>query len=178
MIRSRTPADLPALERVLHEAHETDSYPTVWPTDPAAFLTPPSVGEWAVGEWMAEDQGQVVGQVVLRPVTDPAPGWVRATELAAPEVLILSRLFVAPAARGRGPARGLLRTAWQEALNRRRRAILDVHHRNWGAIRLYEAAGWRRVATVGGDWTEPDGKVPQVHVYVAPEHAAPSLNPT
>lgn len=164
MIRPRTPADLPALELVLREVHLADGYPTVWPTHPRAFLAPPSVGEWA-----AECRGRVAGQVVLRPVADPAPGWVKATGLAAPEVLILSRLFVAPAARGRGLARGLFRTAWQEARNRGQRAILDVHHRNLAAVRLYEAEGWRRVGTVRGDWTEPDGTVPQVQVYVAPE---------
>nr|WP_256488210.1 GNAT family N-acetyltransferase [Deinococcus sp. HSC-46F16] len=157
----------------MRAVHEGDGYPTVWPHDPGAFLSPPSVGAWA-----AEAQGQVVGQVILRPVPDSTPGWVTATGLAVPEVLIVSRLFVAPGARGQGLARRLLHAAWQEARERGKQAVLDVHHRNLGAVRLYEAEGWRRVATVGGDWTDPDGTVPQVHVYVAPSPAAPSLNPT
>lgn len=68
MIRPRTPADLAALERALRAVHEGDGYPTVWPRDPRAFLSPPSVGAWA-----AEAQEQVVGQVILRPVPDPTP---------------------------------------------------------------------------------------------------------
>lgn len=165
MIRRRTEADLPALERALRAVHEADGYPTVWPTDPRGFLAPPP----AVGEWAAEVRGQVVGQVVLRPVPDPAPGWVRATGLPAPEVLILSRLFVAPAARGQGLARGLFRTAWTAARTLGRRGILDVHHQNLAAAHLYGREGWRRVGSVDGDWLDPDGTVPRAHVYVAPE---------
>lgn len=115
----------------------------------------------------------MVGQVVLRPVPDPVPGWVRATGLAAPDVLILSRLFVAPAGRGRRLGQALFRTAWEGARALGRRAILDVHHRNLAAVRLYEGEGWRRVATVDGDWLEPDGSVPRVHVYVSPGRAVP-----
>lgn len=164
MIRPRTPADLPALERALRAVHEGDGYPTVWPAEPRAFLTPP-----CVGAWVAEHRGHVVGQVVLRPVPDPLPGWVSVTGLSAPELLILSRLFVAPAGRGRELARGLFRRAWDGARALGRRGLLDVHHKNLGAVQLYEAEGWQRVGTVGGDWLEPDGTVPRVHVYVAPE---------
>ncbi|GBF06991.1 hypothetical protein DAERI_110173 [Deinococcus aerius] len=164
MIRPRTGADLPALERAMRQVHETDGYPTTWPDDPRAFLAPPGT----VGEWVAELQNEAMGQVVLRPVFDPVPGWVRATGLPAPEVLILSRLFVAPAGRGQGLGRELFRTAWAGAEALGKRAILDVHHRNLSAVRLYEGEGWRRVATVDGDWLEPDGSVPRVHVYVSP----------
>lgn len=164
MIRPRTRADLPALERALREVHEADGYPSVWPADPRAFLAPPST----FGEWVAEVRGKAVGQVVLRPVPEQVPGWVRASGLPVCEVLILSRLFVAPAGRGEGLGRALFRAAWAEARRLDRRAVLDVHHRNLAAARLYEAEGWRRVGTLDGDWREPDGNPPRVHVYVSP----------
>ena len=169
MIRPRTEADLPALERALREVHKADGYPSVWPADSPTFLAPPLT----LGGWVAEFQGEVVGQVVLRPVPDPVPAWVRATGLPPAGVLVLSRLFVAPAGRGQGLGRGLFQAAWSGARALNRRAILDVHHRNRAAARLYEAEGWRRVGTVNGDWLEPDGGVPRVHVYVDPDQGVP-----
>lgn len=163
MIRPRTEADFSALERALRAVHDADGYPSVWPADPRRFLAPP-----AVGAWVAEQRGEVVGQVVLRPVADPPPEWVRATGLSPAEAQIVSRLFVLPAARGGGVARALLRTAWAGAQAQGKRAILDVHQRNQAAARLYDAEGWRRVATVDGDWQDPGGAVPRVHVYLSP----------
>lgn len=89
-------------------------------------------------------------------------------DLTDPNLLIISRLFVAPSGRKRGLAEALFRTAWAEAEKRGLRAVLDVHHRNHAAIRLYERLEWQRIASVNGNWTEPDGSVPQVHVYVPP----------
>ncbi|GAA5534968.1 GNAT family N-acetyltransferase [Deinococcus aluminii] len=164
MIRQRFKDDFPALEQALREVHAADGYPSVWPADPRAFLAPPLT----VSGWVAEFRGEVVGQVLLRGVPEQVPGWMSAAGLPAPEVLVLSRLFVAPAGRGRGLARRLFRTAWAGAQALGKRAVLDVHHRNLAAIRLYESEGWRRVGTVDGDWLDPGGSVPRVHVYVAP----------
>lgn len=66
-------------------------------------------------------------------------------------------------------AAALLQTAWAAARAQGWRAVLDVHCRNLAAARLYERQGWQRVATVAGDWLEPDGGAPQVHVYLSPE---------
>jgi len=163
VIRPRTEADLPALERALRLVHDLDGYPSVWPPDPRAFLTPP-----ALAGWVAQTREEVVGQVVLRPVPAAVPGWVRATGLPASDVLIVSRLFVAPAGRGLGLGRALLGRASAEARGLGKRGVLDVHHRNLTAVHLYEAGGWQRVGTVDGDWLEPGSTVPRVHVYVAP----------
>ena len=78
---------------------------------------------------------------------------------------MLSRLFVAPAARGQGVARSLLTAALTEARVRRRLAVLDVGQDFDGAVALYEAEGWSRVASerqlVGDEAFD-------VYVYVAP----------
>ena len=70
-------------------------------------------------------------------------------------------------------AAALLQTAWAAARAQGWRAVLDVHHRNLAAVRLYERQGWQRVATVDGDWLEPDGTMPQVHVYLSLGEAQP-----
>ena len=163
MIRPRRDADLPALCAGLREVHRVSGYPSVWPADPAAFLAPP-----ALGAWVAELDGAAIGQVTLRPADEPPPDWVAATGLGAARVAVVSRLFVAPAARGQGLARALLHAAWAEARVLGRRAILDVHTASAAAIGLYEAEGWARVATMDAPWQDPDGTSPRMHVYVAP----------
>lgn len=163
MVRPRRDDDLPALCAGLREVHVASGYPSVWPADPAAFLAPP-----ALGAWVAELEGRAVGQVTLRPADEPLPEWVAATGLGAAEVAVVSRLFVAPAAQGRGLARTLLRAAWAEARTLGRRAILDVHTASAAPIRLYEAEGWVRVATMDAPWRDPDGTAPRMHVYRAP----------
>ena len=163
MIRPRRDSDLPALCAALQEVHVASNYPSVWPADPAAFLAPPGLGAW-----VAELGGEPVGQVTLRPAGEPLPEWITATGLGAAEVAVVSRLFVAPAARGRGLARALFRAAWAEARTLGRRAILDVHVAAAGPIRLYEAEGWVRVATMDAPWRDPDGTSPRMHVYRAP----------
>lgn len=163
MIRPRKESDLAELIKVMQQVHEQDAYPSVWPAEPLAFIDPPQT----LAAFVAEMGGEVVGQVLLREVTEPLPEWVAVTGLATPEVAVLSRFFVAPSGRGHGLASQLFRAAWQEAERLGRRAILDVHQKNTAAIRLYEREGWTRVATVTAPFTDPDGTYPQVHVYVS-----------
>lgn len=164
MIRPRLSADLPALVAALHEVHLADAYPTGWPDDPADFLTPPDVGAWVA----LDAGGEVAGQVLLRRPQEPLPQWLRAVKLPAADLAVISRLFVRPSARGQGLAGELFRVAWDAAQVQGWRAVLDVHDQNLAAIRLYERLGWQRVATVAGDWLEPGGLVPTVHVYLSP----------
>lgn len=163
MIRPLTPADLPALIGAMREVHVQDAYPSVWPAAPEAFLAPPDT----VGEWVAEVDGQVVGQVLLRLPPEPQ-SWLIEAGLTDTNLAIISRLFVAPRGRKQGLAEALFQTAWAEAERRDLRPVLDVHHKNHAAIRLYERLGWQRRATVNGNWTDPDGTVPRVHVYLPP----------
>ncbi|OLL96517.1 hypothetical protein Ae406Ps2_5776 [Pseudonocardia sp. Ae406_Ps2] len=41
--RPRTDDDLPACVTVLRAVHDTDRYPSTWPADPVAFLSPPGL---------------------------------------------------------------------------------------------------------------------------------------
>lgn len=164
MIRPRQTSDLTALIAVMRQVHEQDAYPSIWPAQPLDFTDPPQT----LAAWVAESHGQVVGQVLLREVTEPLPEWVAVTGLTASEVAVLSRFFVAPSERGRGLAQALFQAAWQEAERLGRRAILDVHQKNKAAIRLYGREGWAQVATVTAPFTDPDGTHPLVHVFVAP----------
>lgn len=164
MIRPRQSADLPALARILREVHDTDAYPTLWIDDPISFLTPPDVGAW-----VALHDEKVAGQVLLRRPAEPLPEWLQVVDLPAAELAVVSRLFVRPSARGQGLAAQLFGAAWAQARAQGWRAVLDVHHKNHAAVRLYERQGWQRVATVAGDWLEPDGSLPTVHVYLSPE---------
>ena len=166
VLRPRRDSDLPALAAALREVHAADAYPSVWPDDPLPFLTPPDVGAW-----VALSGGEVAGQVVLRRPAEPLPEWLRTVGRPAAELAVVSRLFVRPAARGRGLAEALFQAAWSAARAQGWRAVLDVHHRNLAAVRLYERQGWQRMATVDGNWLEPDGTAPQVHVYLSPEDA-------
>ncbi|GHF47701.1 ribosomal protein S18 acetylase RimI-like enzyme [Deinococcus metalli] len=165
MIRDRTAADLPALALALRRVHDRDAYPSVWPDDPAAFLNPPGT----LGAWVAGPADHVLGHVLLRALPDVLPAWAEVTGQPATELAVVSRLFVVPEGRGVGLARSLFHTAWAQAVRLNRRAVLDVHLRNHAAIRLYDRSGWEHVATVEGDWRDPDGSVPLVRVYMAPE---------
>ncbi|PNY82902.1 GNAT family N-acetyltransferase [Deinococcus koreensis] len=167
----------------MERVHRVDGYPSVWPAEPLAFIAPPHT----LGAWVAECGERVAGQVILRAVPGAVPGvvsgaisgdvpaWVRATGLHPGEVGIVSRLFVDPAWRGQGLARQLLQVAQAAATAAGRRAILDVNEKNRAATALYERAGWQQVATVQGDWLEPDGQPPTVRVYVWPD--APAAPP-
>lgn len=162
-IRPRQRADLPALSAALHEVHDADAYPTLWITDPVAFLAPPDEGAW-----VALHGGEPAGQVLLRRPSEPLPEWLRVVGLPAADLAVISRLFLRPSARGQGLAEALFRAAWAEARARGWRAALDVHIKNAAAVRLYERLGWERVATVRADFHDPDGSLAWVHVYLAP----------
>ena len=69
----------------------------------------------------------------------------------------LYSITVAPAARGKGLARALLSACEADATGRGARAVrLEVRSSNSSAIRLYEAAGYRVIATLESYY--PDGE--------------------
>lgn len=168
MIRPRTQADLPALERALRLIHEGDGYPRRWPATLDAWWHPAGV----LGAWVAVTPGgEVAGHVLLRPPPADATAQEasRASGLPAEGLAFAARLFVTPAARGSGVGAALLNTARQEAQELGLRAALDVDTGSLAAVALYERLGWRRVATVPDAWQIAQGTDAWLHVYVAPQ---------
>ncbi len=147
---------------LLHAVHKTDGYPSTV-DDAAGFLVPP----YEAASWVAVTNGAVAGHVALHQPRDSATVSIasRTTGLPQERLVLLSRLFVAPEARGEGLARSLLRTAVAEARRTGQRAVLDVGQDFRAAVALYEADGWSRVAAHRQAVGE---EVFDVWVYVAP----------
>ncbi len=94
-VRQRRDEDLPSCVRALAAVHAADGYPMRWPTDPAGWLCPPGLA----AAWVADHADATAGHVgVVIGVDDP----VLATSTGVPvqRLACVTRLFVAPAARG------------------------------------------------------------------------------
>jgi GNAT superfamily N-acetyltransferase len=151
-VRRRAVEDLPGCVRVLEAVHAADAYPMWWPADPAGWLSP--VG-WTAA-WVAEVAGVVVGHVcVVRGVEDPL---VASLTGAGPDQLgTVSRLFIAPEARGRELGGSLLTAGSSYASELGLQLMLDVVDDGGPAVALYERLGWRLVDRRLADWTTPQG---------------------
>ncbi|MGW9115199.1 GNAT family N-acetyltransferase [Streptomyces sp. NPDC055663] len=149
---------------MLAEVHERDGYPMNWPDSPGTWLTPPSL----IASWVAELDGRVAGHVGLSRsgAGDAAPGlWSARAGLSADATAVVSRLFVAPWARGHGIGALLMGQAVAEAQHRGLHPVLDVLASDTAAAALYERLGWQLLATVEQQWS-PEQKV-TVRCYAA-----------
>jgi ribosomal protein S18 acetylase RimI-like enzyme len=151
LIRHRSDADLPSCIDAMRAAHDADGYPTVWPTDPARWLTSRHAD---VAAWVADVEGTIVGHVALVQVDSDTP------------TSAVVRLFVHPAARGTGIGLSLMSAATDHARTRGTRLVLEVADSGDAAIRLYERLGWRRVGERRADWSEQGGRRPTLYDYV------------
>ncbi|MEO3875271.1 GNAT family N-acetyltransferase [Nonomuraea sp. B12E4] len=142
-IRLRTTEDLPACVEALAQVQAADRYPVDWPDDPDGWLTPAGL----TSAWVAVEADAVLGHVGLAGDGE------------------IVRLFVAPAARGRGLAGELLdavRAAVQSPLK------LEVSSEGTAAIAFYERSGWRRVGSSRAQWINAAGEAALMHHYVSP----------
>ncbi len=165
IVRRRTDQDLPNCVRALEAVHAADGYPSRWPEQPAGWLCPSG----CAAAWVAEQEPDtILGHIcVVLGVDDPV---VTAAIGATPRQLArVSRLFVAPAARGRGLGPTLLTTLSSWTSERGLRLMLDVVEDARTAVALYERLGWRLVDRRPADWLTPQGIYLPVRVYVAPE---------
>jgi GNAT superfamily N-acetyltransferase len=103
---------------------------------------------------------------VVGGVVDPAVAG--SAELAA-----VSRLFVAPTARGRNLGASLLATATAYAADQSLQLMLDVVDDGGPAVALYERLGWRLIDRRPATWTAPDGTHLPVRIYLAPNGRPP-----
>lgn len=165
--RLRTASDIPQCVSVLRQVHLADGYPSQWPNDPEAWLSPAG----SLTAWVAEEPstGEILGHVCV--VHGPQSQIVASVPDVDPERLAsVSRLFVSPAARGRGLSLGrfllALAQEWTEA--NELTLTLDVVDDGGPAVRLYEKLGWKLLDRSEADWTTPDGRRPMIRVYRAP----------
>ncbi|SDK64019.1 Ribosomal protein S18 acetylase RimI [Nonomuraea maritima] len=142
-IRPRTPADLDACVEALAAVQVADRYPVDWPDDPARWLTPDGV----TGAWIAVEDASVLGHVA---VTHDGE---------------ITRLYVAPSARGCGLATRLLDTVASAVRGPLR---LQVSSEGTAAIACYERAGWRRTGSTRATWHNAAGEPALLHHYVSP----------
>jgi len=162
-IRARKPDDMPGCVTLLRTVHEVSGYPSVWPQDPAGWLDPAS----QVAAWVAETGGLISGHVALVRGA-PAQCLLRATGREPDQLGRIVRLFVDPAARRQGLARGLLEAATAQAREDGLQPVLNVMADGHAAIALYERYGWKLAGTQRATWTTPDGVSPLMRYYVGP----------
>ncbi|MER5433498.1 GNAT family N-acetyltransferase [Streptomyces sp. NPDC002588] len=136
-----------------------------WPARPGEWLTQPSL----ITSWVAELDGRTVGHIGLSrsDAGDAAPGlWSARTGASVDATAVISRLFVAPSARGHGIGSLLMAQAVGESRARGLHPVLDVVATDTAAAALYERLGWQLLATVEQQWS-PDQRV-AVRCYAAP----------
>ncbi|WP_335934151.1 GNAT family N-acetyltransferase [Streptomyces sp. PTD5-9] len=163
-VRPRTVGDVEKCVRVLAEVHRCDGYPVNWPDRPDAWLSQASLLE----AWVAELDGRLVGHVGLSRSGegDLAPGvWGERSGTSEDLTAVVSRLFVAPWARGHGIGALLIGRAVEEARRRGLQPVLDVVASDTAAAALYERLGWELMATVDQRWSA--SQVVTVHCYAA-----------
>lgn len=168
-IRPRRAADLAACVEALADVHVADGYPTNWPEEPSDWLT----GGMLLGAWVAELDGRVVGHVALCRSTadDVAPAlWSARENVAVEKTAVVSRLFVAPGARGHRIGARLLARVVTEAGKLGAHPVLDVVASDTSATALYERTGWRFLGTGRQHWSPR--QVVTVRCYAAPEGEA------
>jgi GNAT superfamily N-acetyltransferase len=166
MIAPRYPAHVDRVVEALRLVHDCDRYPMTWPSDPAAWLAPAGAHD----AWVAMSDGEVVGHVMLVEggKVEYAAELAEAAGVPVTGLAGVSRLFVAPAARGTGVAAALLERVEDTPARRGRRLVLDVVDDGGPAVRLYERLGWVRVAAGPASWTGPDGVRPEAAAYLCP----------
>ena len=164
MIRPRRSEDLDPCLALLREVHLADRYPSRWPRDPARWLA----GRDRLAAWVSETRGALDGHISLH-ATDRLRArreWLSALGVPAEQIAVVSRLFVARTARGRGIGGALMQVAEQHVARQGLRLALDVAEHNLDAIAFYERRGWQRVGTASLA-LDDDGALP-LFVYVKP----------
>ena len=107
----------------------------------------------------------------------PADGLLAAAVMLYRKGAAVGRLYsitVAPAARGKGLARALMAACEADAAERGARAVrLEVRSSNSSAIRLYEAGGYRVIATLESYYPDGEAALRMEKSLNAPSNGAP-----
>jgi GNAT superfamily N-acetyltransferase len=146
-IRERRDSDRDAIRELAQAVHTNDNYPVYLGGDLLSFIVFPG----AIGAWVADRDGIVVGHVALhaRSSSEAVMAMAEtATGLPAAQLAVVARLLVAPTERREGIGRLLLRAATERSMQLGLWPILDVVAQSEAPIRLYENAGWTSVGKV------------------------------
>ncbi len=173
MIRPRRSEDLEPCLALLREVYVADRYPVRWPQDAAGWLT----GLSGLAAWVSETGGALDGHLSLHATdeTRTRPERSEAVPVPVEQLAVVSRFFVAPAARGRGVGGALIGAAEDHAAERGLRLVLDVADHNHDAIAFYTRRGWRRVGTASLVLDDGETTLPIV-LFVLPESGWRSLS--
>jgi GNAT superfamily N-acetyltransferase len=146
-IRDRTEADVDAIDELAKVVHAHDNYPVYVGGDLLSFIFVRD----AIGAWVADRSGIVVGHAALHPRSSSNAVMALAEEstgLPEAELAVVARLLVSPTERRAGIGRLLLGAAADRASQLGLWPILDVVAGSEAPIRLYEKAGWTCVGKV------------------------------
>jgi ribosomal protein S18 acetylase RimI-like enzyme len=152
-IRAATIADIPALTALEGGFPEDDRFdPRTW-----RRLLSGRAATWVIE---TKKNGLVAAAVIL---------FRRGSRIAR-----LYSLAVAPDARGFGLARTLLTACEADAAGRGVRAMrLEVRRSNSSAVRLYERAGYRVIATLESYYPDGEAAHRMEKILIAPSDGAP-----
>jgi GNAT superfamily N-acetyltransferase len=163
-LRARTDADLDGCVEMARVVHQLDGYPVHLPRDFRAFIASSD----AIGAWVAERHGALVGHVALhrRAASEVMALAGHYVKWPSNGLGVVARLLVSPHARREGVGRSLLQKASDECATRGLSPILDVVTSHRAAIKLYEASGWVCAGEVISHFD--DGTSLHEFVYVLP----------
>ncbi|MFF7308854.1 GNAT family N-acetyltransferase [Streptomyces sp. NPDC008137] len=164
-VRPRADGDVEECVRALAEVHACDGYPVNWPDQPGEWLSRGPL----LGSWVAGLEGDLVGHVSLSHggEDDVAPAlWSERNGATRRGTAVVSRLFVAPRARGHRIGALLIGRAVEEARRSGLHPVLDVVASDTAAAALYERLGWELIGTVEQQWS-PEQTV-AIRCYAAP----------
>ena len=162
-VRRRVDADLAPCIMALRDVHDEDRYPSSWPSDAAAWLTPTGV----YAAFIATQDDSVVGHVALGPIDEVADPQLAALQRwTAARLVEIKRLFVAPSARGTGIGKALLDAAVRFAETYEFFPVLEVTADRTAAIQLYASSGWMRVGSGLATWRRASGESPLLYQYI------------
>jgi GNAT superfamily N-acetyltransferase len=169
-IRSRVPADLPALAAVLAEQQPHSGYPQRWPLPfPVEEFIARSSEESA---WVAEVAGRPVGHVAVSRVEPGLEGGIWSVGAARPvdELAAVSVLFVDHRLARQGVGSALLAKVVEAIRAKGRMPVLDVVQETTSAVELYRRRGWQVVGE-GRPWWLPADHRPVLFMVLPPDGA-------